>query len=140
MNLTQTAIIVDIDGTLADKGERHPFDYSKVSQDTAKEAIKELVNTLYMSHYKIVIFSGREDVCYFETRKWLDDNGILFNELFMRKEKDRRKDSIVKKELYENHVKDRYDVLLVLDDRDQVVKMWREELGLTCLQVAYGDF
>ena len=27
----------------------------------------------------------------------------------------------------------------VLDDRNQVVKMWREN-GLTCLQVAEGDF
>ena len=28
----------------------------------------------------------------------------------------------------------------VLDDRDRVVKMWREELGLTCLPVAPGNF
>ena len=33
-----------------------------------------------------------------------------------------------------------YDVAGVLDDRDQVVKMWRNELGLTCLQVAEGNF
>ena len=31
------------------------------------------------------------------------------------------------------------EILFVLDDRSQVVKMWRE-LGLTCLQVADGNF
>jgi hypothetical protein len=28
----------------------------------------------------------------------------------------------------------------VLDDRNQVVDMWRNDLGLTCLQVDWGDF
>ncbi len=31
------------------------------------------------------------------------------------------------------------DVLCVFDDRDKVVKMWREN-GLSCLQVAEGNF
>lgn len=31
------------------------------------------------------------------------------------------------------------EILCVLDDRNKVVKMWRE-LGLTCLQMAEGDF
>ena len=42
-------------------------------------------------------------------------------------------------ELYEQHVKDHYDVLCVFDDRNQVVDMWRE-IGLKCLQVQPGDF
>ena len=57
----------------------------------------------------------------------------------MRKKGDHRKDSIVKKELYEEHIKNRYEVLCVFDDRNQVVDMWREE-GLLCCQVYYGDF
>ena len=31
------------------------------------------------------------------------------------------------------------DVFLVVDDRQKVVNMWRD-LGLTCVQVAPGDF
>jgi hypothetical protein len=31
------------------------------------------------------------------------------------------------------------NTFLVLDDRDQVVKMWRER-GFRCLQVANGNF
>ena len=57
----------------------------------------------------------------------------------MRKNGDFRKDFIIKKEIYEKFIKPKYEVLFVLEDRDQAVKMWREE-GLTCLQVAPGNF
>jgi hypothetical protein len=57
----------------------------------------------------------------------------------MRRAGDRRKDWVVKSELYREHIEPRYDVLLVLDDRDQVVRAWRG-LGLTVFQVAEGDF
>ena len=58
----------------------------------------------------------------------------------MRKTDDFRQDSIVKKELFDQYIKDKYFVEYWLDDRDQVVKMVREELGLLCLQVYYGNF
>ena len=74
-----------------------------------------------------------------ETIKWLNDNGIKFDDLYMRFTNDLRKDSIVKQEIYEMCIKDKYNVLFVLDDRDQVVNMWREQ-GLKCLQVAEGNF
>jgi hypothetical protein len=57
----------------------------------------------------------------------------------MRKTDDNRKDCIVKKEIYETFIKDKYNVLFVMDDRNQVVNMWREQ-GLTCFQVADGNF
>ena len=56
---------------------------------------------------------------------------------------DGRNDTIVKKELYEENIKGNYEILFVLDDRNSekypVVGMWRE-LGLTCFQVADGNF
>ena len=58
----------------------------------------------------------------------------------MRKTEDVRKDAIVKKEFFDTHIRDKYFVKYVLDDRNQVVDMWRLELGLACLQVNYGDF
>jgi hypothetical protein len=58
----------------------------------------------------------------------------------MRAPKDQRKDSIVKKELFEESVRNNYNILFALDDRNQVVDMWRKELGIKCLQVNYGDF
>lgn len=42
--------------------------------------------------------------------------------------------------IYDQNIRDKYEIEFVLDDRDQVVRMWQEELGLTCFQVACGDF
>ena len=57
----------------------------------------------------------------------------------MRRTKDFRKDAIVKTELFEAHIRGQFEVLFVLDDRDQVVEMWRQ-MGFACLQVAPGNF
>jgi len=57
----------------------------------------------------------------------------------MREAQDTRKDSIVKQELYQKYVQDKYNVSFILDDRQQVVDMWRS-FGLTVFQVAEGDF
>ncbi len=70
--------------------------------------------------------------------KWTHKNEKVI--LNMREAGDMRKDSIVKKELFDQHIRGKYNVRMVIDDRDQVVDMWRNELGLTCLQVAEGDF
>jgi hypothetical protein len=59
--------------------------------------------------------------------------------LIMRATGDMRKDSIIKQELLEREIVPNSFVDFVLDDRNQVVDMWRS-LGLTCLQVDYGDF
>ena len=64
---------------------------------------------------------------------------VYYSDLFMRADGDYRADSIVKEEIYHDKIEPVYNVLLVLDDRDSVVKMWRS-LGLTCLQVAEGNF
>lgn len=40
---------------------------------------------------------------------------------------DTRCDTIVKREIYEEHIKDKYNVLFVIDDRVKVVDMWREQ-------------
>lgn len=136
-------ILVDIDGTVADKGERSPFAWHQVGLDTPKWPIINLVKALHAAGYKIVFFSGRDAVCRSQTTHWLNEQfgwqGSDY-ELFMRPQKDNRKDSIIKKELYEQHVQSRYYVEFVVDDRQQVVDMWRRTLGLTCIQVDYGDF
>lgn len=59
--------------------------------------------------------------------------------LLMRQDGDHRDDAIVKYELYRDYIAPWYDIKIVLDDRDRVVRMWRQ-IGLTCLQVNDGDF
>lgn len=138
-------IIVDIDGTLAHMNGRSPYDYSKVSTDIVDPHVAEIVRKYAQRDIQelpdtyIIVVSGRESGCFTETTQWLKDNYIPYDEIYMRAEGDMRDDRIVKKELYEANIKPRYNVKFVLDDRDRVVKMWREE-GLKVLQVAEGDF
>lgn len=134
------AIICDIDGTLADLGTRSPYDFTRVDQDRVKHATAEVVRLFAQAGYAIVLFSGRDDSSRAMTIAWLEANDIPFNELVMRKIGDRRRDSKVKREMFERTVRGKYAVLLVLDDRNQVVDMWRKDLELPCFQVDYGDF
>ena len=142
-NTLPHCILVDIDGTVADKGDRSPFDWHRVGEDTPKWPIIRLVKAMRTSGYAIVFFSGRDAVCRPETTVWLCEH---FNwpatdyKLFMRPKNDNRKDSIVKAELFQQHILGHYYVEFVVDDRQQVVDMWRRTLGLTCVQVDYGDF
>jgi predicted kinase len=136
-------VLVDIDGTVAEKANRSPFEWLRVGEDTPKPNVIRLVQSLKKVGYEIIFFSGRDAICYSQTTKWLC---LHFNwqvndfQLFMRVEKDMRKDSIIKKELFNEHILGKYFVDFVVDDRNQVVEMWRKELNLTCLQVEYGDF
>lgn len=139
-------ILVDIDGTLAHNyGHRGFYDWHKVGGDSVDNIIAGVVDKYYAwngtgNQVFVVVMSGRDAVCRPETEDWLYRNDIAYHEFYMRAEGDSRKDSIVKRELFDNHIRGRYNVLFVLDDRNQVVDMWRNELGLTCLQVAEGDF
>lgn len=135
------AIIVDIDGTLAKMtSERGPFDWMKVQTDLVNPPIRHIVNLYQSAGHEIILFSGRDSVCRELTEQWLSDNLIGYNQLHMRPQGDFRKDAIIKRELFDANVAGKYDIQFVLDDRNQVVDMWRKDLGLTCLQVDYGDF
>ena len=59
--------------------------------------------------------------------------------LLMRADGDGRPDVEVKLDLYDAHIRRRYRVMYVLDDRDQVVAD-RRSIGMTVFQVAPGDF
>ena len=136
------AIICDIDGTLSLMNGRGPFEYHRVNEDLPNNPVIDLVNSL-SKMYQIIIVTGREDteVCRKETLKWLNRYLTCSDFLFyMRKEKDYRKDAIVKTEIYNEHIKDKYCVAAIFDDRTQVVEgAWRK-LGLLCNQVWKGDF
>ena len=125
-----SAVLVDIDGTLADSIDRMIFDNSKVLTDKLIHPVHSVVEALALSkQYKIIIMSGRTEDIRADTAQWLSNNKVPYHELFMRASKDFRSDTIVKKELYEQHVKSVYNVQFVIDDRPSVCKMW-QDLGL----------
>ena len=136
--MLQPAIVCDIDGTLAHMHDRSPYDWSKVGNDMVDIPIAWLTSILFRS-VSVVLVSGRDASCHKETQDWLAKNGICYTKLIMRKEGDNRPDEIVKEEIFNEHIRENYNVRFVLDDRNKVVDMWRQ-LGLKCLQVAEGDF
>lgn len=134
-------VLCDIDGTIALRRGRSPYDQSKVLEDAFDPRMNFLLSSL-SEKFQIIFLSGRQDTkqCREDTEKWLKDNlGLSEVTLIMRSEGDFRPDDVIKKELYQKYIKDRYNVVCVFDDRDKVVKMWRS-LGLLCCQVYYGNF
>lgn len=133
-------VLVDIDGTVALTGNRSPYDMSRVGEDKPNRAVIAAVRAMHAARYGVVFCSGRNESARAETEAWLDRHvGVPYLALYMRPVKDSRKDTVVKREIFEREIRDRYRVIGVFDDRMQVVRMWRE-LGLTVFQVAEGDF
>lgn len=133
-------VIFDVDGTLAKMNGRGPFEWHRVGEDLVNEPIAKLADCLFNSGKKIIIFTGRDGVCLEETKQFLLKNRIWFHDIFIRPAGNGEKDSIIKERLFEENIRGKYYCDFVVDDRDQVVEMWRNKLGLTCLQVDYGDF
>ena len=142
-----TVIICDIDGTLAISKHRNVYDTAQCESDEPNMPVINVLNLL-KGHYRIIFMSGRDEKFRSLTISWLKQYGLWNNSiiycgpegsLFMRVNDDKRNDSIVKRELYETYIQGKYNVLCVFDDRNRVVKVWRE-LGLPCWQVADGDF
>lgn len=134
------AIICDLDGTLALMNGRNPFDASKCDQDEINTPVANVLRNYKKLGYEILLVSGREDRYKDPTLRFLEKHEIEYDALIMRKTKDSRKDSVIKTEIYNESIKDKYFVEFVLDDRNQVVDTWRNDLKLPCFQVYYGDF
>lgn len=134
------AVICDLDGTLCLLNGRNPFDASGCENDLPNMPVLRTLENYHTLGYAIVLVSGRMDDHKAATMRWLEKYKVKYDGLFMRKSKDNRKDAIVKREIFDEHIRGKFRVEFCLDDRDQVVNMWRNELMLPCFQVYYGDF
>lgn len=132
----EECILVDVDGTLAHINDRHVYDASRALEDSLDDAVGNIVNMAYGHGYKVVILTGRDGAHLQVTKDWLEKVGVNYDEIYSREAGDRRPDYEVKRELFESHIRNRYNVKYVIDDRPQVCRMWRS-IGLTTLQV--GD-
>ncbi|UGA53593.1 phosphatase domain-containing protein [Vibrio sp. VB16] len=148
----KSCVIVDVDGTLAEfdpeavkswvlGDEKHWdafFDYMRDALPV--QNIYKLVNHLAKQGEAIIICSGRPDSHKQHTLDWLDKHCIPYEDIYLRpRGRDADSDASVKKDLLDDIHKAGYSPWLVLDDRTEVVDYWRSA-GLTCLQVAPGDF
>tara|TARA_A100001515_G_scaffold84418_1_gene67009 strand:- start:235 stop:684 length:450 start_codon:yes stop_codon:yes gene_type:complete len=145
-------VIFDLDGTLALIDKRRDistkdngkidwdkfFDPGLIDLDLPNQPVIDVANVLNKQGFEIWILSGRSDVTWQATLDWLDRYNVTFTQLIMRPQEDLF--------LPDNKLKQKWldwigvdNVAMVFDDRNQVVDMWRQN-GLTCFQVAKGDF
>ena len=146
-------VIFDLDGTLALIDKRRTistkpngkmdwgifFDPKNINLDEPNIPVITMARMLHSQGFNIVIFSGRTNKTEHTTRSWLTHNRVPFHKLVMRdKVRHFMPDNEFKKQLLDEYV-DIDDVFLVVDDRQQVVDMWRKN-GLITFQVANGNF
>lgn len=150
------AIICDLDGTLCNidhrlhhvkheikKHNRWDLFNKEIPNDSLNEWCGEIIRKF--NNFPVLFCSGRVDSTRQDTEKWLNKHGFPldyggnYRQLFMRHRSDFRQDYIIKEIILEFEIKTRYSVLFAIDDRQQVVDLWRRH-GIVCLQCAPGDF
>jgi predicted kinase len=135
-----SAVMCDIDGTLALMEDRGPYDFALCGTDRLNAPVRNaLVALQAFNSDRIVLLSGRSEDFREQTEAWLDRHSVPYDELWMRASGDTRRDDIVKNELFDAHVRRRFSVRVSLDDRDRVVALWRR-MGIPTWQVNYGNF
>ncbi len=143
-------VLFDIDGTLANIEHRRGFldqatpDWkafnAAMGDDTPNQPVVSLYKTLWASAaYKLILVTGRNERSRKLTEQWLSWNEIPFGRLLMRADGDFRADHIIKEEILDQLLAEGLDIQFTVDDRQQVVDMWRRR-GITCLQCDVGDF
>ena len=134
------AVICDLDGTLSLLNGRDPYNAATCDNDLLNEPVAAALKMAKQQGYQVILLSGREGKFREPTVRFLDKHQIGYDLLLMRTSNDFRKDNIIKRELFEGEIQGKYFVEFLLDDRNQVVDMWRKDLHLPCFQVNYGDF
>lgn len=133
------AIICDLDGTLSLLNGRDPYDASSADEDGLNTPVASVLAMAKAQGYKVILLSGREQLYREPTERFLLKHQIAYDLLLMRTTNDYRKDNVIKKELFQQEIAGKYFIEFLLDDRNQVVEMWRKDLQLPCFQVNYGD-
>src|SRR5918994_7660473 len=142
MESMRECVIFDLDGTFAFLGDRSPYDASRAEHDEVNQAVHFVYEAIRSGKPEtaVLLVSGREDRWRAETERWLERHGIIAEGLFMRRAGDRRKDTGVKREIYEGHIAGHYTVRVVFDDRDQVVRLWRDGVDFPLFHGPCGGF
>ncbi len=138
-----TCMIVDIDGTVAQRVDRDPHDETRVCEDEPRSHVIAVIQRLYFGESSghdflkrsgfvdhLFFLSGRNEKCREATSWWLHFHmWTADSTLLMRGMYDQRSDEIVKEELYRTYIEGRYEVKAIFDDRHKVCEMWTK-IGL----------
>ena len=139
--MLKPAIIIDLDGTLAEVDHRikdGKCDHTKIKDDEYNKAVREIISKFQDSH-NIVLFTARHTDWRNATKRWCWDNFIIFDALYMKLPHHKGPDYLVKYQMYKEFIEGEYDVLFAIDDNNNVVKMLRD-LGITTLQIRNTEY
>lgn len=131
----ETALIVDMDNTISLNVTKRPWYGPGFEERVFEDSVNEMVNRAASALFEdgtvqhLLFVSGRMEVGRSETERWLRDKagwgmGPSVH-LLMRKDEDTRPDHVIKREIYDQHIRDHYDVLLALDDKPSILELWR---------------
>jgi phosphoglycolate phosphatase-like HAD superfamily hydrolase len=151
--MKQQTAIFDLDGTLALIDKRRAlaakpngkinwktfFAPENISLDEPNLPVIASFKAMKAAGFRVGIFSGRDSISRQQTEDWLAQHGIQPDFLFMRMQGSFTPDDVLKKDWLDREMAAGHEIMCVFDDRDKVVKMWREN-GISCFQVAPGNF
>jgi hypothetical protein len=139
--------IWDIDGTVAKRVARQPFDFTTVNTDEVKINMQKLYQDIYngeseFRENRAVFFfiTGRSESCRIDTENWLKKYDFRYDKLLMRPLNNKDIDSSIKLTCYREYIEGKYDVISVFEDSKRCVGLYRDYLKLTCIQVDTGNF
>jgi len=143
------AIVVDMDGTLCDvssiehlvdrslSAQRNFYEFHSQSIDCpANPEVLAAVLTSEAAGHAVVIVSAREERWSLLTALWLKEHGVNYADMYLRANGDSRPDSEVKRDIAARLLK-KYDVLLALDDREELMPVWNDA-GIPVRLVSLG--
>lgn len=138
MNSAPHIVLCDVDGTLSSWDHRPRLMGDIVTtmeyvawhklcvSDPAIERNLMLLRALYEAGYRIDLVTARPDECRVETMEWLDRHGVPYAGLLMRPMANSVDGAQIKREWAIGRYTPQ-QVLLVLDDEETCVQMWRAE-------------
>ncbi len=145
----KTCIIFDIDGILKDRNpECNPEECQQVYIEKTSPTLFKMIE-YYMTHpndYDVFVITRKKEVRRQSIQNYIHSifirNPNLYNvnnisksfTLFMRAENESRKSIVLKKEIYDNYIKGKYDIIFAIDDDVEVCKMWNNE-GIEVFEV-----
>ena len=131
-------------GLIKNKPKNWPAFFSACGKDEPHEWVVELMRNLkaMSDEHKLLILSGRSDEVKAVTESWLAEHTVPYDFLRMRRAGDYRPDEELKLEMLMGFLNEHNlvpnDIQFIVDDRQRVVDMWREN-GFNVLQCAAWD-
>lgn len=139
------AIIVDMDDTICENVTGRPWFGKRAAEGMLEDEPKtNLINMIrtYCNEYdvELLVLTGRhKGIEEAATLKWLDDNWLHPDKIFARDRNDYSKAAIYKEQVYTEEIEPYYNVLMVFEDSNSCVQMFRDK-GLLVLQPKNSDY